>query len=180
MATLATLFVTLTASAQGEWKWAHYWTGKDGINPGDYFNNVIKMDFDEDGNIYVLGTMGANLMIDGLVLPFSTDPRVRTKNELSTLLLKYDNLGNLLWYKIVKSSSAIPYPLWMEVKNGNVYISGNYVLDFVDYYGTVNDVWLYYLDTLITGPQVQAIPADQRTPPYKSGKYTYFAKLTLQ
>ena len=176
VATLATLFITLTASAQGEWKWAHYWTGKDGINPGDYFNNVIKMDFDEDGNIYVLGTMGANLMIDGLVLPFSTDPRVRTKNELSTLLLKYDNLGNLLWYKIVKSSSAIPYPLWMEVKNGNVYISGNYVLDFVDYYGTVNDVWLYYLDTLITGPQVQAIPADQRTPPYKSGKYTYFAK----
>ena len=24
VATLATLFVTLTASAQGEWKWAHY------------------------------------------------------------------------------------------------------------------------------------------------------------
>ena len=84
-------------------------------------------------------------------------------------------MGNLQWYKIVKCSLAHPYPLWMEVKNGNVYISGNCFLDFVDAYVT-NDVWLYYMDTLITGPQVQAIPVDQRRPPYKSGRYTYFAK----
>ena len=30
VATLATLFSFLAASAQGEWKWAHYWTGGDG------------------------------------------------------------------------------------------------------------------------------------------------------
>ena len=176
LALLATLFITLSASAQGEWKWAHYWTGKDGTGSGEYHNNVIRTAFDEDGNIYVLGKIGGNLMIDGMLLPFSSDPHVLSKNENSTLLLKYDTLGNMLWYKIVKSSVSMPYPLWMEVKNGNVYISGNFYLDEVDYYGTVNDVWLYYLDTLITGPQVQAIPANQRTPPYKPGRYTYFAK----
>ena len=176
VATLATLFVTLTASAQGEWKWAHYWTGKDGTGSGEFFNDVINTAFDDDGNIYVLGWMGANLMIDGMLLPFSSNPHVLSREGISTLLLKYDSLGNMLWYKIVKSSLSQPEPLWMEVKNGNVYISGNFALDFVDYYGTVNDVWLYYLDTLITGPQVQAIPADQRTPPYKPGLYTYFAK----
>ena len=30
----------------------------------------------------------------------------------------------MLWYKIVKSSLSNPDPLWMEVHNGNVYISG--------------------------------------------------------
>ena len=176
VATLATLFITLTASAQGEWKWAHYWTGKDGTGSGEHHNNVIKTAFDEDGNIYVLGWMGANLMIDGILLPFSSNPKVLSREGISTLLLKYDTSGNILWYKIVKCSLANPDPLWMEVHNGNVYISGNFALDFVDYYGTVNNVWLYYLDTLITGPQVQAIPANQRTPPYKPGRYTFFAK----
>ena len=175
VATLATLFITLTASAQGEWKWAHYWTGGDGVNQSEFFNNVNNIAFDDDGNVYVFGRMGGNLMIDGIFLPFTTDPHVLSRDVPSTFLAKYDTLGNLQWYKIVKCSLAHPYPLWMEVKNGNVYISGNCFLDFVDA-SVTNDVWLYYLDTLITGPQVQTIPVDQRRPPYKSGRYTYFAK----
>ena len=175
VATLATLFITITASAQGEWKWAHYWTGGDGVNQSEFFNNVNNIAFDDDGNVYVFGRMGGNLMIDGIFLPFTTDPHVLSRDVPSTFLAKYDTMGNLQWYKIVKCSLAHPYPLWMEVKNGNVYISGNCFLDFVDA-SVTNDVWLYYLDTLITGPQVQTIPVDQRRPPYKSGRYTYFAK----
>ena len=48
VATLATLFITLSASAQGEWKWAHYWSG----NGNNIFNKVINTAFDEEGNIY--------------------------------------------------------------------------------------------------------------------------------
>ncbi len=175
LALLVTLFLTLTVSAQGEWKWAHYWTGGDGVNQSEFFNNVNNIAFDDDGNVYVFGRMGGNLMIDGIFLPFTTDPHVLSRDVPSTFLAKYDTMGNLQWYKIVKCSLAHPYPLWMEVKNGNVYISGNCFLDFVDA-SVTNDVWLYYLDTLITGPQVQTIPVDQRRPPYKSGRYTYFAK----
>ena len=39
VAMLATLFLTLTASAQGEWKWAHYWSGTGG-EPGQLYNYV--------------------------------------------------------------------------------------------------------------------------------------------
>ena len=47
-AILATLFFTLTASAQGEWKWAHYWSGRDGFLT-DYYNTVSRTAFDDEG-----------------------------------------------------------------------------------------------------------------------------------
>ena len=46
-------------------------------------------------------------------------------------------------------------------------------------FGYTNNVWLYYFDTLITGPQVHEIPVEQRRPPYKTGRYTYFATFDL-
>ena len=97
------------------------------------------------------------------------------------MLAKFDTLGNMLWYKIVKSSDQYFYclPHWMEVKDNKVYISGNLSLEYVDYNATVNNVWLYYFDTLITGSQVHEIPVEQRRPPYKTGRYTYFATLDL-
>ena len=67
----------------------------------------------------------------------------------------------------------------MEVNDNKVYISGNLSLEYVDYNATVNNVWLYYFDTLITGSQVHEIPVEQRRPPYKTGRYTYFATLDL-
>ena len=39
VATLATLFITLSASAQGEWKWANWWSGTGG-EPGQLYNYV--------------------------------------------------------------------------------------------------------------------------------------------
>jgi len=81
-----------------------------------------------------------------------------------------------LWYKVVKSKERECYSHWMEVKDNKVYISGNLSIGDVDH-----DVstWLYYFDTLITASQAQAIPDDQRLPPYKPGVYTYFATFDL-
>ena len=73
------------------------------------------------------------------------------------MLAKFDSLGNMLWYKMVKSSDQIDcLSHWMEVKDNKVYISGNMSLDYVDYSATVNNVWLY-----------------------KTGRYTYFATFDL-
>lgn len=103
-----------------------------------------------------------------------------SSNKRGAILAKFDTLGNMLWYKLVKSSEAWDcFPYWMEVKDGKVYISGDISLDYVDNPLTMNNVWLYYLDTLITGPQVHAIPVEQRRPPYKTGRSTYFATLDL-
>ena len=57
------LAAAFPASAQGEWKWAHHWTGGDG-SYGDYYNKIINTAFDDDGNIYVYGTMGGSPKYD--------------------------------------------------------------------------------------------------------------------
>ncbi len=174
---LVTFFTLRTASAQGEWKWANYWSGTDG---NGYSNRTVQAAFDEDGNIYVFGEIGGQPTLNGQTLQFTSHPYAFNISKLSSILAKFDTLGNMLWYKIVKSSEQVHcLPHWMEVKDNKVYISGNMSLDYVDYSATVNNVWLYYFDTLITGPQVHEIPVEQRRPPYKTGRYTYFATFDL-
>ncbi|MCR5549909.1 MAG: T9SS type A sorting domain-containing protein, partial [Bacteroidales bacterium] len=178
-ATLSTLFITLSASAQGEWKWANSWSGGGG-QASQFYNKTIKTAFDEDGNIYVLGQIGGHPTFNGQPLQFTEHPLAFNSNNRSTMLAKFDTLGNMLWYKMVKSSESWEcYPYWMEVKDNKVYISGDMSLDYVENPATVNDVWLYYFDTLITGSQVHEIPMEQRRPPYKTGRYTCFATFDL-
>ena len=175
VATLATLFVTLTTSAQGEWKWAHYWSGTGG-EPGQLYNYVTNTAFDENGNIYIWGVMGGQPTFNGSTFLFINNPQVYGLSRRTSLLTKFDSLGNMLWYKVVKSKERECYSHWMEVKDNKVYISGNLSIGDVDH-----DVstWLYYFDTLITASQAHAIPEDQRLPPYKPGVYTYFATFDL-
>jgi len=175
VATLATLFSFLAASAQGEWKWAHCWSGAAGA-PSDHYNTITKTAFDEDGNIYIWGIMGGQPTFNGSTFLFINNPQVYGSGRRASLLAKFDTLGNMLWYKVVKSSERECYSHWMEVKDNKVYISGNLSLGDVDH-----DVstWLYYFDTLITASQAHAIPEDQRLPPYKPGVYTYFATFDL-
>ena len=174
VATLATLFSFLAASAQGEWKWAHYWSGGDG-SFGDYYNEITNTAFDEEGNIYIYGTMGGSPQFDGLTFQFVNNGTVLDKNDRSILLAKFDTLGNMLWYKVVKSSVSPAFPRWMEVRNNNIYISGDVEMDYVDY--NWNNVWLYYLDTLIRGSQVHELPIESRKPPYMTGRWTFFVTL---
>lgn len=172
----ATLFSFLAASAQGEWKWAHYWSG----NGNNIFNKVINTAFDEEGNIYVYGTAGSSPVMDGTPFQFINNPQVLGQNSRSVLLTKYDTLGNLLWYKVIKSSSDNgTLPTWMEVRDNKIHISGNLSVGYVDDIATVNNVWLYYLDTLVTGTQIQSIPTADRTLPFRTGRYTYFITLDL-
>ncbi len=137
VAALATLFVTLTASAQGEWKWANWWSGTGG-NPTDYYNSIVKTSFDEEGNIYVFCQMAGQLTFNGSPFMFISNPQVYGSTNRSSLLAKFDTLGNMLWYKVVKSSESVPcYPFWMEVRDNKVYISGNLSLDYVENTATV-------------------------------------------
>ena len=101
VATFAILFITLAAPAQGEWKWAHYWTGSGG-DLTNIFNNITNTAFDEEGNVYVYGTMGGNARLDGDMLMFSSNSDVITTSEHSILLAKFDTLGTMLWYRVIK------------------------------------------------------------------------------
>ena len=84
VATLATLLITLSASAQGEWKWAHYWSGGDG-SLNDYYNEITNTAFDEEGNIYVYGTMGGSPQFGELTFQFVNNGTVLNNNNRSIL-----------------------------------------------------------------------------------------------
>ena len=161
MTLFATLFSFLAASAQGEWKWANYWSGTGGSS-ANIFNTITRTAFDEEGNIYVLGDMGGQSTFNGLTFQFINNPQVFGSPDRTSMLAKFDTLGNMLWYKITKASTgSVCFAHWMEVKDGKVYMSGNCELDEVDNIITMGGVWLYYFDTLITGQQVHAIPIEQ-------------------
>ena len=170
---LVTLFTLLSASAQSEWKWAHYWSG----NGGDYnniFNKVVNTAFDDDGNIYVYGTMGGNAVFDGITLSFSNNSDVITTAEHSILLAKFDTLGVMQWYRVIKCSNGDwSIPKWMTIKNNRIYITGR-----TGMWGDYN-YWLYYLDTLITKADVLNLPESERKPPYKRSRWTFFSQLDL-
>ena len=174
VATLTTLFITLTASAQGEWKWAHYWSGTDGLSNA-YYNTITNTAFDEDGNFYVYGSMGGTPVYDGINLQFVNNAQVLNNGERSILLAKFDTSGNMLWYKVVKSSAEMAYPLWMEVRDNKVHIAGNCA-----FYGSYSDDWLYYLDTLVYKYELNNIPEEQQELPFKPyHRWTFFAQLDL-
>ncbi len=175
--TLFLLLLQIPASAQGEWKWAHYWSGGDG-SFGDYFNEITNTAFDEEGNIYVYGIMGGNPTIDGMTFPFTQAGSVLGMNDKTILLAKFDTLGNMLWYKVVKNSTQLSFPLWMEVRNDKVYVAGNCAFT-----GDAQNSWTYYMDTLVYKYQCSSIPVEQQHPPFKPGRksmWTFFAQLDLE
>lgn len=164
----------LPAFPQGDWKWANYWTGKDG-SASNFYNEIINTAFDDDGNIYVYGSMGGQAVFNGELLHFVNNVQVLSYDERAILLTKFDTLGNMLWYKVVKSSSEMAYPLWMEVRDNMIYIAGN-----CGFYGSDSNDWLYYLDTLVYKNQLNNIPVEQQEMPFKAySRWTFFAQMDL-
>ena len=167
------LLASTSATAQGEWKWAHHWTGSGG-DLTNIFNNITNTAFDEEGNVYVYGTMGGNVRLDGEMLMFSSNSDVITTSEHSILLAKFDTLGTMLWYKVIKCQGDYwSIPKWMTVKNDRIYITGTTGM-WSDY-----NYWLYYIDTLITKADVLNLPPSERKPPYKRSRWTFFSQLDL-
>ena len=164
VATLATLFVTLTASAQGEWKWANYWTGNDDpLNSTNPYNYVVRTAFDDDGNVYVFGSFGGNATLYDQVgnTHFSNITSVVASNTQGTALVKFDSLGNYLWGRIIKNSKqgdCRPYD--MTLRDGKIVISGHYSFE----YSSNEQLW--FLDTLITQQTALSYPLGEYHPPY--------------
>lgn len=164
-----------TTHAQGEWKWAHCWSGDNGISPGNYYNQISATAFDDNGNLYVYGMMGGSAILDGSLLPFYNDTRVLLSNIPAILLAKFDTLGNMLWYKVVKQSATSAMPNWMEVRDGKVYVSGN-----CGFNGDSHHEWLYYMDSLIEEEQITSLPDSLQKPPFKRYTlWTFFAIFDL-
>ena len=162
--------------SQGEWKWAHYWSGSDNpSDPNHYYNKIQNTAFDSEGNIYVYGVMGGRPIYDGNEFLFTDIADVMNTNVQGVLLAKFDTLGNMLWNRVIKCSPYGSRPSWMEIHNNRIYISGNYSF-WGDHPGTS---WLFYLDSLVRKTDLDSIPAAEQHPPFKRGDWTFFCQFDL-
>jgi len=164
-AILATLFFTLTASAQGEWKWANYWTGNDDpLDSNNPYNYVVRTAFDDDGNVYVFGSFGGSARIQDQTLStwIFDNVEVVASNTSGIILVKFDSLGNHLWSRVIKNSKqgedCRPYD--MALRDGKIVISGHYSFDY-----NFNEQ-LWFLDTLVTQQTALSYPFGEYHPPY--------------
>lgn len=168
------LLPALFSQEGGEWKWAHYISGNDGIGQ-DYYNKIINTAFDDEGNIYIYGMCGGNANLDGTI-QFSDNQEVVTANVETILLAKFDTLGNMLWHKIVKSRSLPTIPKGMYLRDNKIHIAGNGMLSNSWYHD-----WIYYFDTLVTCSQLDEIPLTEQHLPFKcNSTWTFFATFDLE
>lgn len=173
---LATLFLVLcsfqTGFSQGEWKWAHYWSGGDGPPINNYYNEIKNTAFDSEGNIYVYGTMGGDVHFDGNEFLFCDTPEVRYANVQGILLAKFDTLGNMLWNRVVKCNPYSQAAMQMVIRNDRIYIAGTAEIWGDSPWGT----WQFYLDTFVRKQQINSIPVSERKPPFKIGSWSFFCQ----
>ena len=168
------LLAALSASAQGEWKWANYWTGGEELGSHET-NRVVRTAFDDNGNIYVFGSFGgsATLYAQNGTSHFSDNAMIVANNHSGNVLAKFDSLGNLLWHRSIKSLSDDGFPYDMFLQNNKITIAGEYSLHLS------NMTYLWFVDTLIDQQCILSYPSGTDHPPYTSGNYSYFATFDL-
>ena len=179
IALFATLFTVLTASAQGEWKWANYWTGNDDpLNSTNPYNYVVRTAFDDDGNVYVFGSFGGSAQLYDQTLStwICDNVAVATANTQGCILVKYDSTGNYLWSRTIKKAKqgeCRPYD--MVLRDGKIVISGQYSFSY-----SLGEQ-LCFLDTLITEQTALSYPSGEYHPPYTfiDGLNTFISCLDL-
>ena len=100
------LLAVVTVHAQGEWKWANYWTGNDDpLDSNNPYNYVVRTAFDDDGNVYVFGSFGGSARIQDQTLStwIFDNVEVVASNTSGIILVKFDSLGNHLWSRVIKT-----------------------------------------------------------------------------
>ena len=177
------MMVWLGTSAQdttGHWLWSQKYTGHD--DDIVYYNKIINMETDAEGNIYYFGECGSDAslgnagsggpMVDGV--PSSVD--ALSKSNL--WIAKYTHEGEKVWSKLIgmcRFSCALN-PGWMELHNDTLYITGEYTFE----HHAAGGRWMWFYDTLITSDDIVTVYPDSiHRPPFVGGKWTFFTKMDL-
>ena len=169
--------LSLSAFAQtagGEWKWARAFGGTDGSS----FGNAIKqVEYDADGNTYILGSYGQfGCWDDGQ--PIVNNSTIHSSAQVPLFLAKFDSVGNLLWSRLVQSNEQSTGYVGIQLSDSSITVVGKAELDDPEQ-TTLRPKWLYFFDTLIRSQDVAAIPMAQRHPPFAFGEWTFVSTLDL-
>lgn len=168
---VAFLAAAFPAFAQGEWKWANYWTGNDDpLNSNIPANYVVRTAFDDNGNVYVFGSFGGNATMydQNGNTHFANDVSIVSNSSPGNVLAKFNAQGDLLWYKSIKSTNGDCLPYDMVIKDGVILIAGEYSWN----YAQNKPFWFF--DTLITVQTALSYGNGTYQPPYTFGNYSYF------
>ncbi|MCQ2295371.1 MAG: T9SS type A sorting domain-containing protein [Bacteroidales bacterium] len=171
--------LSLSAFAQtagGEWKWARAFGGTD--NSSNSYSNFIKqVEYDADGNTYILGIYGQyGCWDDGQAIV--NNPTIHSSGQQPLFLAKFDSVGSLLWSRIVKSGQQYTGYVGIQLTDSNITVVGTARLDD-PVQTTPGPKWLYFFDTLIRSQDVAATPVAQRHPPFAFGWWTFVTTLDL-
>ena len=175
LTTIIALWATTTAlqAQDREWLWAKAYSGNG--NDGAH-NTIVKSAFDDDGNVYIIGSFREPAKIDGeRILPYFMSSGM---NYPGQVIAKFDIDGNLVWKKVIKFYKEIAYPLnWLQIRGDRLYVMGEVEMAW----DVSNFTHLYYLDTLVYYNDVDTLPLEECTLPF-SNKYermTYFITFDL-
>jgi hypothetical protein len=143
---LLVLFLQLSAQAP-DWLWAR---GSVGVNY-NYGNSIAT---DHHGNVYVAGAFfGDSINISGTNLITNNG-----NTDLSIFIVKYDNLGNLIWAKDFSGNGYDNASLTIDNED-NIYLAGYFQSDSItfgnttlynagmDSFPTNSDIFIARMDT---------------------------------
>jgi hypothetical protein len=176
------LMITAVAQdTEGYWKWFRSYMGHD-QNTSTYKNRIITMETDDEGNVYCFGFFGSdacwgNSPSEGYVAE-ELGSQVVSLGTYNLLIAKFDTLGNQVWHRIISLNGYNRlYPAAMELRDGQILVAGNCYMDYggISGYGP----WCWFIDTMVTGHDVHALPASLRKPPFCSGHYDFIVTLDL-
>ena len=120
------------------------------------------MEMDSKGNVYIFGTYGNMMSIDGEYLPIAG-----ADNTRASFLAKFNCNGELQWSKAVNCQQYDVNSDWMQIKNDTIYIMG--LMRFNQPFDT------YFLDTMIYASTTQY---PYSFPWISNKQYNYFAKIS--
>jgi hypothetical protein len=89
-----------------------------------FFQDGIKsMDFDDNGNVYVIAALGNNININANK---NKDIYTKVVKESDFFLIKYDNSGNLIWYRQIKHNRRNMSLPKLKIHQNKIFLSIQY------------------------------------------------------
>ena len=130
------------------WRYALRFGGDSRDQNNSYLNYPHKLLLDAEGNAYVFCDFGDGASFYGYYEDYEIldDEWISLLNSCGSFVAKFDCNGNLVWHKIISSSTNRDNQAYdMILKNNRLYLHGTYVTNNVGY--------THFLDTTVPNSQ---------------------------